>query len=444
MTELPRRAFVRTAKLASLPIGAAGRAAVGVGKRIGGQPAAAVSAELQARTAEQIFAVLGELKGGAMKVGQALSVMEGAVPDELYGPYREALARLQEAAPPIPAEAVQRVLRRHLGPDWRELFLDFDDRAVASASIGQVHRATWADGRDVAVKVQYPGAGRALVGDVRRISAVTRVATAWVPGLDLRSVLDAILDRVAEELDYEREARCQHAVALAFAGDPHIVVPDVVAQRGDVLVTEWMDGTPLLDVIRSGSQRERDAAAARYLEFLISGPERARHLHADPHPGNFRILSDGRLGVLDFGAVDILPDGLPEHLGPLLHLALIGQGEELVRGLQETGFIAPGSSIRPQLLVDFLAPFLDPLRVSTFRFQRSWLRGHAVRMQDPRRADFGLGLRLHLPSEYLLIHRVWLGGIAVLCQLDADVEARAIVDRWVPGALISQLPVERP
>ena len=157
--DIPIRAVTRGAKLAALPLGMAGRATIGLGKRIGGRPAEVVTAEIQARTAEQIFKTLGELKGGAMKFGQALSVFEAALPEPLIAPYRATLVKLQEAAPPLPAKVVTDVMQRNLGPTWRDLFAEFDTKAVAAASVGQVHRATWSDGRDVAVKHQYPGAG---------------------------------------------------------------------------------------------------------------------------------------------------------------------------------------------------------------------------------------------------------------------------------------------
>ena len=192
MSELPRKAVTRSVKLASLPLGFAGRTALGIGKRVGGKPAELVAAEVQARTAEQIFKVLGELKGGAMKFGQAMSIFEAAMPEELAGPYRATLTRLQDSAPPMPSSVVHKVLRDELGPRWRHQFTSFDDTPAAAASIGQVHRAVWHDGREVAVKVQYPGAGRALISDLNQVSRVARVSAGWIPGLDIKPIMDVL------------------------------------------------------------------------------------------------------------------------------------------------------------------------------------------------------------------------------------------------------------
>ncbi len=277
MSDIPKWAISRSAKLASLPIGLAGRTALGFGKRIGGRPAEIVASELQQRTAEQLFKVLGELKGGAMKFGQALSVFEAALPEELASPYRAALTKLQDAAPPMPAQTVQRVLAQGLGPDWRENFQEWNDQPAAAASIGQVHRAIWHDGREVAVKLQYPGAGNALLSDLNQLARLARLFAVVNPGLDVKPLIAELKVRVAEELDYSLEAASQSAFAEAYDGDLDIFVPKVVQQSGNVLVTEWIDGTPLSAIIADGAKtgaRPR-RAAVRPVPVLRARPGRA-------------------------------------------------------------------------------------------------------------------------------------------------------------------------
>jgi predicted unusual protein kinase regulating ubiquinone biosynthesis (AarF/ABC1/UbiB family) len=432
VTDLPRRAVTRTAKLATLPVGLAGRTALGLGKRIGGRPAEIVAGEIQQRTAEQIFRVLGELKGGAMKLGQALSIFEAALPPEIAGPYRATLTRLQESAPPLPARTVHRVLSDDLGQDWRDRFTEFDDQPAAAASIGQVHRAVWDDGREVAVKIQYPGAGKALLSDFTQLSRAGRLFAILMPGLDVRPLLDELRNRVAEELDYHLEAASQQAFADAYAGDPDIYVPNVVAATDHVLVTDWMDGTPLSKIISDGTGEERDRAGILLVRFLFSGPARAGLLHADPHPGNFRLLSDGRLGVLDFGAVDRLPDGFPPFIGKLLRIMHDdGEIEEVEQELRAQGFLREGIDVDLDALRAFLAPLAEPSRVESFKFSREWLRDEAARVTDLRPSN--VSRRLNVPPSYVLIHRVSTAGIGVLCQLECEGPFRAEVIKWMPG-----------
>lgn len=433
MPDIPRRAAARTARLATLPLGVAGRATLGLGRRLGGRPADLVASELQQRTAEQIFRVLGELKGGAMKVGQAMSIFEAALPEEVAGPYRAALTRLQEAAPPMPAASVQRVLGEAFGPSWREQFREFDDHAAAAASLGQVHRAVWHDGRDVAVKLQYPGAGPALLADLNQLARLARLFAAISPGLDIKPLVIEIRARVAEELDYHLEAAWQRAFAEGYRDDPDIRVPEVVAAADHALVTEWMDGTPLSAVIRDGDQPTRDRAGLLMVRFLYSGPGRVGLLHADPHPGNFRLLADGRLGVIDFGAVNRLPDGLPEPAGRLARLALQGDAGAVLGGLRAQGFVRPGIQLDAAAVLDYLVPLLDPVREENFQFSREWLRSQAARLADPRSPAASLGRQLNLPPAYLLIHRVTLGAIGVLCQVGSQGPFRAEMQHWQPG-----------
>ncbi|HEY0718424.1 MAG TPA: AarF/ABC1/UbiB kinase family protein [Streptosporangiaceae bacterium] len=431
--DVPRRAVTRTAKLAGLPIGYAGRAALGFGKRIGGRSAEIVAQEIQQRTAEQVFRVLGELKGGAMKMGQALSIFEAALPPEIAGPYRATLTKLQESAPPLPARTVHQVLVGDLGENWRDSFTEFDDHPVAAASIGQVHKAVWRDGRQVAVKIQYPGAGNAIINDFNQLARVGRLFGVLAPGLDVKPLLDELRTRVAEELDYELEARSQQAFADAYRGDPDIFVPDVITGTEHVLVAQWMDGTPLAKIISEGTQDQRNRAGILLARFLFSGPARAGLLHADPHPGNFRLLDDGRLGVLDFGAVDRLPDGLPPFFGRLLRMMGEDQPdvEAVERELRANNFLRPGIDVDLDALRAFLAPLAEPSKAECFRFSREWLRGEAARVTDLNASN--ISRKFNLPPSYVLIHRVSTAGIGVLCQLECEGRFRDEVLRWMPG-----------
>jgi len=437
VSDIPRRAVSRTAKLAALPLGFAGRTVLGLGKRVTGMASEVISSEIQQRTAEQLFAVLGQLKGGAMKVGQALSIFEAALPEELAGPYRQALTRLQEAAPPLPAATVHKVLAEQLGDDWRSHFIEFDDTPAAAASIGQVHRAVWKTrakaGRQVAVKVQYPGAGDALLADLKQLSRLSGMFRAIQPGLNIKALLTELRERLTEELDYELEARTQRQFAAAYANDEEIFVPRVVASAPRVLVTEWVAGQPLSKIIQSGTESERNRSGRLMAVLHFSAPQRAGLLHADPHPGNFRLLPDGRLGVIDFGAVARLPNGHPEPIGRLARLALSGDAQAVVDGPRAEGFINPDDPIDAEALLDFLLPMLEPIAVEEFRFTRQWLRAEAARVANPRSPGYQLSRRLNLPPSYLLIHRVTLGSIGVLCQLEAAAPYRSIVERWLPG-----------
>ncbi|MFC7732361.1 AarF/ABC1/UbiB kinase family protein [Actinomadura keratinilytica] len=431
MSDLPRRAVTRSAKLATLPLGFAGRAALGVGKRTFGKPAEAVAVEIQQRTAEQLFKVLGELKGGAMKLGQMLSIFEAALPPEIAGPYRATLTRLQEAAPPLPAATVHRVLADGLGEDWRDRFREFDDTPAAAASIGQVHRGVWEDGRAVAVKVQYPGAGKALLSDFNQLSRLAKLFAVLMPGLDVKSMLAELRERVAEELDYALEAESQRIVHEAYADDPDFYIPAVVAQADDVLVTEWMEGVPLSKIITDGDQEERDHAALLYCRFLLSGPRRSGLLHGDPHPGNFRILDDGRLGVMDFGAVDRIAPEFQYRLGRLLRIGTTAGIDEIEDALRREDFIREGVTIDAEALHAFLAPITEPFITDTFKFTREWLRDMAARVTDLRPTN--VVRQLNLPPEYVIVHRVLSAGTGVLCQLECEIPARAESLRWIPG-----------
>jgi predicted unusual protein kinase regulating ubiquinone biosynthesis (AarF/ABC1/UbiB family) len=438
VSDLPRKALSRTAKLASLPLGAAGRATVGLGKRIGGAPAETVLAEFQRRTADQLSSVLGELKGGAMKFGQALSVYEAMIPTELAEPYQDALIKLQANAPKMPAKDVQRVLAEQLGRNWPRRFAEFDAEEASAASIGQVHHAVWHDGREVAVKVQYPGADQALMSDLRTLQRFAKLLQMIVPGADVRALLNELQDRMIEELDYSAEADSQRTFAAALEDDPKVRIPKVVASAPKVIISEWMPGRPLSEFAHrpaadAEEQKLRDWIAETVMELHFSSPARVGLLHSDPHHGNFRLLPDGRLGMIDFGAVTRLPDGIPRPLGRILRLAADGRADEMMDLLRAEGFVGMEDKVTAEDVMHYIGALANPLREETFHYNRGFMQAEGGRVTAPGSVDFRTGRAMSLPPQYLMFLRVVVGWMSMLAQIDCWAPSRRIVAEWVPG-----------
>ncbi len=391
----------RNAKLAALPLGMAGRAAAGFGKRLAGKDRDEINAELMEKAAEQVFSTLGELKGGAMKVGQALSVMEAAIPDEYGEPFREALVKLQAEAPPLPAKKVHQVLDAQLGTPGADGFSEFSDEPAASASIGQVHRGVWSDGREVAVKIQYP----------RRRSRAARRP---------QDPLAAVVDHPADDTRHRRasarrRAHRPHRGRTGLSGrgcQPTRLRRRVRRRSRGVGAQDRRERTqgrgqrvggrhPLSQVISAGTVEERNTAAAKLAEFEISSPTRVGLLHGDPHPGNFRIHADGRLIVLDYGAVGLYPNGLPAETGPILALARDQKYDELVEAMVDAGFITGANKDRVSAvdIENYLKPYVDPLLSESFHFTRSVAAGG-------RKGDRSAGRRVQDVAAPERPHRV--------------------------------------
>jgi predicted unusual protein kinase regulating ubiquinone biosynthesis (AarF/ABC1/UbiB family) len=220
-----------------------------------------------------------------------------------------------------------------------------------------------------------------------------------------------------------QEAAAQEAFAAAYSGDPDVFVPGVVAVSDHVLVSAR--------IIAGGTTAQRNRVGTLISRFLFSGPARVRLLHADPHPGNFRLLAGGRLGVLDFGAVDRLPDGFPPILGRVLRLMHGGDLAKLEDEFRLHGYLRDGVNLDLEALRAFLAPLAEPSRAESFRFSREWLRTQT--MQASALRSCSVLRRLNLPPSYVLIHRVLAAGLGVLCQLECEMPFRAEVLRWIPG-----------
>jgi predicted unusual protein kinase regulating ubiquinone biosynthesis (AarF/ABC1/UbiB family) len=433
VADIKRGSAARNAKLASIPVGFAGRAALGLGKRLTGKSKDEINAELIEKAANQLFTVLGELKGGAMKVGQALSVMEAAIPDEFGEPYREALTKLQKDAPPLPAAKVHRVLDAQLGTKWRQRFSDFDDTPVASASIGQVHKAIWSDGREVAVKIQYPGADEALRADLKTMQRMAGMLKQLAPGADVQGVVDELVSRTEMELDYRLEADNQRAFAKAYQDHPHLMVPRIVASAPKVVIQEWIDGVPMSEIIRNGTVEHRDLMGTRLAELTFDAPRRLEMMHGDAHPGNFMLLADGRMGVIDFGAVAPLPGGFPIELGMTIRLAREKQYDLLLPTMEKAGFIQKGQQVSVRDIDEMVRQYVEPVEVEIFHYTRSWLQRMTTVQIDRSVSQIRTARRLDLPAKLALPLRVIASVGAILCQLDAHVPIKALSEELIPG-----------
>ena len=374
----------------ALPVGFAGRAALGFGKRLTGKSKDEVNAELMEKAAKQLFTVLGELKGGAMKVGQALSVMEAAIPEQFGEPYREALTKLQKDAPPLPAAKVHRVLDAQLGTKWRERFTSFDDKPVASASIGQVHKAVWADGREVAVKIQYPGADEALRADLKTMQRMVCVFKQLAPGADVAGRRRRADRTHRDGTRLPARGRQPARLRQGLRGRPALRGPAHRRQRAQG--GDRRSGSRASRWRRSSARappEQRDLMGTRLFELTYDAPRRLEMMHGDAHPGNFMLLPDDKMGVIDFGAVAPLPGGMPDRAGPDDRATRSTKNyDKLLPTMEKIGFIQKGEQVSTREIDDMLRQYVEPLEVEVFHYTRKWLqRMTAVNMDRSVGAD---------------------------------------------------------
>jgi predicted unusual protein kinase regulating ubiquinone biosynthesis (AarF/ABC1/UbiB family) len=386
-------------------------------------------------TALKIASTLGEMKGAAMKLGQLASFIDiEFLPDEYREIYQEQLAGLRTSAPAMPWERVVKVLESEYREQrLDELFEAIESEAFAAASIGQVHRATLHDGRTVAVKVQYPDVAEALESDLQNMGMIVRLGKALAPGLDPKAIAAEIRERVMEELDYEYEAQNQRSFARAYRGHPFIYVPDVLTRlsRRRVLVTEYVEGMGFEEVKRLDKE-ERDRFGEIVFRFSFGSIYHLQHFNADPHPGNYILMSDGRVAFLDFGMTKRLDPEQIELEQRAVDAAARRDPGALRAALHDLGFVKNPSKLDCERLLEHVLVvggwYLEDreVEISPRRVMKV-----IESTSDPRSEYFDLMRRESVPAEELMGRRMETGVLAVLGQLRARRNWHRIMREWV-------------
>jgi predicted unusual protein kinase regulating ubiquinone biosynthesis (AarF/ABC1/UbiB family) len=435
---IPTSRIARTARVSGLAAGQAARhlgtRAANVGRSDEGSRAALERRNLEA--AEQIVAALGTMKGAAMKLGQVMSFLDvGLVPEEHREDFQRKLGELRDAAPKVRYADMRKVMESELGAPVDEVFSVFDPEPVAAASIGQVYRARLHDGRDVAVKVQYPGVAQAVRADMQNLGIILRLMKRIAPGLDVKSTAEEIRVRIGDELDYELEAQNQRALARIFRGHPFISVPEVVSSlsREKVLVTEYVTGLGF-DAIKELDQGTRDRVGEIVFRFFFGCMYRHRQFSGDPHPGNFLLKPDGTVAFLDFGLFKVMPADLIEIELACQRAGHEGDAAKLHEIFSHTGFLREPDRFRPDKL---LAQFLDAtgwyVLDQDLHLSPEVATEVMIEMSDPRSSHFAQMRHETLPADHLFGRRVELLTLAVLSQLGARANWHRIAREWMYG-----------
>jgi predicted unusual protein kinase regulating ubiquinone biosynthesis (AarF/ABC1/UbiB family) len=253
------------------------------------------------------------------------------------------------------------------------------------------------------------------------------------PGADIQGVVDELIERTEMELDYRLEAENQRAFAKAYHDHAHFAVPRIVASAPKVVIQEWMQGTPMAEIIRDGTTEQRDLMGTRLLELTFDAPRRLQMLHGDAHPGNFMLLPDGRMGVIDFGAVAPLPGGLPVELGMTIRLARDKNYDMLLPTMEKAGFIQKGQQVSVRDIDDMLRQYVEPVEVEVFHYTRKWLQKMSTIEIDRSVSQIRTARQMDLPPKLVIPMRVIMSVAAILCQLDAHVPIKALSEELVPG-----------
>jgi predicted unusual protein kinase regulating ubiquinone biosynthesis (AarF/ABC1/UbiB family) len=419
MPRLPTSRIARTAKF---------------GRMVGG---AAIRRNDPVAVADQLVTQLGQMKGAAMKIGQVLSTIDfDMVPEGEREAFKEKLSALRDAAPSVPFARLEKLLRAELGGPVSGVFAEFAPDPVAAASIGQVHRARTLDGRDVAVKVQYPGVAEAVETDLRNMAMLFPLVRRLAPGLDVKALGAELRERIAEELDYELEAQHQRRVHRVFRGHPHVQVPgvDTALSTRRVLVTEFVEGRGFA-AVKQLDEAARDRFAEIVYRFFWGLLSNERLVAGDPHPGNYLLAGDGRVCFLDFGLMRSIDQRYLEAERALAHAALEGDADGVHRLLSSLGYLPDAASFEPEQLLAQLSETLAWLAVpGHLRLDPEYVRNHIETTSSPRSRHFEHMRRQTLPPQALLLRRMEGLLFSVLGELRAGADWGLLAREYIAGA----------
>jgi predicted unusual protein kinase regulating ubiquinone biosynthesis (AarF/ABC1/UbiB family) len=385
------------------------------------------------KTAEDVAQVLGGMKGAIMKAGQMLSFIADGLPPEAQA----ALATLQADVPPMAPSLAEQVIRDELGNEPEHLFLDWDPVPVAAASIGQVHRAVMPDGRIVAVKVQYPGVDKAIKSDLDNAELLYGLFAQFaLKGLDVKALVDELRARMADELDYRLEARCQSEFVARYEGHPFVRVPKVVPERSArrVLTSEWVDGHRWADFLETATQAQKDHAGEVLMRFAQGSIRRFGVFNGDPHPGNYRFHDDGSVTFLDFGLVKRWSPGEVDRLEPVLDAILDADATRAVDAAVDAGFLQADHGLDPEYVFEYIRVPYEPFQTDSFTYTRRWT-AQALQTVVDIQGDYGkLIQQFNMPPSYVILDRVVWGVSALLGRLRATNNWRGILAEYRKGA----------
>jgi predicted unusual protein kinase regulating ubiquinone biosynthesis (AarF/ABC1/UbiB family) len=379
------------------------------------------------RTADDVARELGNMKGALMKAGQLISFVVEALPE----PAQQALSQLYSDAPPMTAELAASVVSAEFGREPEQLFLDWQRQPVAAASIGQVHRAVTRNGREVAVKVQYPGVGRAIEADLANADVLYRLVSSFtLKGLDTRALVDELRLRMRDELDYRIEAANVRELRTAFAGHPFVSIPDVVddLSGGTVITTDWVDGLSWNDFLAQATPEARRLAGESIWRFAQHAILRLGVFNGDPHPGNYRFGPDGRVTFLDFGMVKRWAPGEWERLAPCMDAIIVERDPDLlVAAMVRSGFLRERHGLDPQAVYDYVSSPYRPYLTDRFTFTRDFMRDTVQRIADLNGPHAEVIERIDMPPAFVMLDRVVWGVSALLGKLELEAPWRAML-----------------